>query len=929
MAEISEKAGALWAKKNDCSGTFSWLPLMVHLQDTMQVAGFLWNHWMSQGQRDGIISQIKNGNEELAENLVQFLGGIHDIGKATPVFQAQKGFSSSKDLDQELLEKLERAGFRGIAAFDPKNKRYSHHALAGAWILRKFGVREDVASIVDAHHGKPVDDEEAYSRQAAYISNYYQTEDLESDAHKRWEDVQRSIFTWALKQSGLDRIENIPEISEPAQVLLSGLVIMADWIASNEAYFPLLPIAQAHVANSSERYRTGIQKWFCSRPLEVTEPDDAEALYQARFGFRPRDFQKKIFETVQGLSKPGIMIIEAPTGCGKTEAALAAAEQTAAKTGRSGLFFGLPTQATSNGMFSRVCDWLKNVSDAYGLPLPIRLQHGKAALNPLMNQLASTHIDEDSGSDGAVIVNQWFFGRKKAILDDDVVGTVDQFLLASLKQKHLALRHLGLDKKVVVIDEVHAYDAYMQQYLDQSLKWMGAYGVPVILLSATLPAEKRQDFIVAYLRGTGIKKREIEWGDVDFKTRHYPLMTYTEGARVFQETGFSMQQNKTVQIKKLKEDDLYDKIAELIQDGGVLGIVVNTVRRAQKIAQRCSEGFGEDTVLLLHSNFIATDRITKEDELLHLIGKDGRRPKRLIVVGTQVIEQSLDIDFDVLITDLCPMDLMIQRIGRLQRHDIARPQNHQSSVVYVMGAEEPLVFEKGSTYVYEKYLLARTQAFLPSAIHIPEDVSHLVQKTYDFKHAEPEYYGDQLAEYLKYKKAFEVHRANKQEKAKTFQIDKPSMRINPKRYNLTGWLTTPDESDSEEKACAQVRDTNETIEVIAVQKREGGYGIFTPKTPSDRDISDQISDPETAKKLAAQTLRLPPSVIRGNPIDKVIEGLENYNRRNLKNWQNQPWLKGTLGVIFDENGIFRMADLNIDLQYDNQYGLRTIEEEVK
>jgi len=930
MTEISEEAKVLWAKKNDQNGIFSWLPLIVHLQDTMNVAVFLWNHWISEGQRNDIVSQMEDGDEELAEDLVQFLGGIHDIGKATPAFQTQKGFSSSGDLDQELLEKLERAGFCGITDFNSKFSHYSHHSLAGAWILRGFGVREDVASIIDAHHGKPVDEEADYNSQEGYRANYYQEEKNDSSSvHLLWEKVQKSIFTWVLGESGFYKVEDIPEISKPVQILLSGLVIMADWIASNEAYFPLLPIDQGSVANPSERFRSGIEKWYYSRPLEVEEPVDADELFPSRFGFCPRDFQRTIFDTVRNISRPGIIIIEAPTGCGKTEAALATAEQVAAKTGRSGLFFGLPTQATSNGIFPRVYQWLQNLLNDYGAKSSIRLQHGKSALNELMNKISSHHIDEDEGNEGSVIVNEWFAGRKTAILDDCVVGTVDQFLLASLKQKHLALRHLGFDKKVVVIDEVHAYDAYMQQYLDQSLKWMGAYGVPVILLSATLSAEKRKDFAISYLVGTGMKKRDIQQEGVDFNTRSYPLMTYTDGSRVIQKKGFLLQKSRTVHINRLDENRLYDKIAELIRDGGALGIIVNTVKRAQKIAERCSELFGEDTVLLLHSNFIAIDRVKKENLLLHLIGKNAKRPKRLIVVGTQVIEQSLDIDFDVLITDLCPMDLMIQRIGRLQRHEISRPQSHQNPVVYVIGTEEPLVFDKGSTYVYEKYLLARTQYFLPSEIHIPEDVSSLVQKTYDFANTEPVYCDDQLDEYLKCKKSFEVHRNNKQQAAMTFQIDSPTIRVNPERYNLTGWLKTPDESDSEEKACAQVRDTNETIEVIAVRRWENGYGFFTPKNPSERDISNRISNPEIAKHLATQTLRLPSSVIHGKTVENVIVWLEDYNRRYLRNWQDQTWLRGALGVIFDESGIFHIADLNICLQYDCQYGLRTKEEDAK
>ena len=195
--------------------------------------------------------------------------------------------------------------------------------------------------------------------------------------------------------------------------------------------------------------------------------------------------------------------------------------------------------------------------------------------------------------------------------------------------------------------------------------------------------------------------------------------------------------------------------------------------------------------------------------------------------------------------------------------------------------------------------------------------------------SEPKVFRKQLDEYLECKKSFEIHRDNQQQNAQTFQIGTPSIKINPEKNNLTGWLETPDKSESEEKACAQVRDTNETIEVIAVRRCGSGYGFFAPENPSARDISDKISDPDIAQQLAGQTLRLPPSVIRGKKVDRVIEWLEDYNRRYLRNWQNQTWLKGTLGVIFDESGIFRIDDLNICLQYDCQYGLRTKEEDAE
>lgn len=923
--QILKAAGSLWAKKYSQDGRYRWLPLMVHLQDTMSAADFLWNHWMSSGQRRGIASQMQNGDESLAEKLVIFLAGIHDIGKATPAFQAKRGFTDAEDLNAALLDKLERAGFSEISHYDVRFAHFTPHALAGEVIAQRMGVHQDIASIIGAHHGKPVDREGICRDQMdAYAANYYQIEKT-TGVSILWRNTQDYIFRWALKESELYEVGALPEISMPAQVLLSGLLIMADWIASNESYFPLIPLERDSIGDQQFRFQDGIKRWYRDQPFDFRDPGVSDALYEARFGFPPRDFQKIIFDTVQTISKPGIVIIEAPTGSGKTEAALAAAEQLAARTGRSGLFFGLPTQATSNGMFPRVFQWLTSVSHEYGTA-SIRLQHGKSALHPLMAELSS-HINEDESADDTVIVNQWFSGKKTAALDDFVVGTVDQFLLVSLKQKHLALRHLGFDKKVVIIDEVHAYDAYMQQYLTKSLRWMGAYGVPLILLSATLPAEKRQEFAEAYLQGTGLKKREIRQEETDLHTCQYPLVTNSDGTAIHQETRFPIQKDRTVRIQKLDDEELYSVIADLIRDGGVLGVIVNTVRRSQEIARECVQLFGRDCVVLLHSNFIATDRFQKEDLLMRKIGKNADRPMRLIVIGTQVLEQSLDIDFDVLITDLCPMDLMIQRIGRLHRHSLHRPEKLKQAAVYVLGESASLEFEPGSARVYGEYLLARTQYFLPDALKIPSDVSTLVQKVYGFNETDPVYPEEQKQLYEKWKAEFDVQRDNKKEKAKNFQIKDPKLIINPDQYNLIGWITAPNESNSDEEAYAQVRDTRETVEIIAVRRYGEKYGFFTPADQSEREVQDHIAEPEMARKLAAQTLRLPYAVIRRVGISHLIHWLEDYNKMHLSSWQSQVWLKGSLGLIFDEDGIFRAEDLGFEMQYDSLYGLEIKSEE--
>ena len=902
----------LWAKKTEKDGQFFWLPLTQHLKDTMQVAGWLWNHWLSPGQRSWLTAGMQPADDLLAERLVCFLGAIHEIGKATPAFQIQQGYANSQDLDTYLLERLERAGFQGIADLELASPKSTHHSLAGEYLLASYGLHEDIASMVGAHHGKPIDDDTQCRDQEAYEANYYQDEDETSPIYKKWQAMQKAIYVQALQTCGFAGPEDLPELTKPGQVLLSGLLIMADWIASNETYFPLIPIDQLADPHEDRRFQTGMEKWVRTLPLELALPENAQSLYARRFGFTPSDIQQKIYDTVSAIQSPGIVIIEAPTGSGKTEAALAAAEQMAALAGTGGLFFGLPTQATSNGIFPRIHAWLQTLSHEYG-NTSLRLVHGNAALNDIMNSLSS-QINIDEGSEGSVSANAWFSGRKTASLDDFVVGTVDHFLLLSLKQKHLALRHLGYSKKVVIIDEVHAYDAYMQQYLAESLRWMGAYHVPVVLLSATLPAQIRAHLIKEYLKGQGLKNKDLAPYEDLFSSRAYPLVTFSDGPQVRQQTAFPSQQDRQVTVSRLADEDLYDTLADLIENGGVVGVIVNTVRRAQTIARACSERFGSYMVELVHAGFIASDRVSKEDRLMAMIGKNGDRPEKKIIIGTQVLEQSLDIDFDVLISDLCPVDLLLQRLGRLHRHRRNRPQAHQQPRLYLLGTSPDMAFESGSQKIYGAYLLAKTQFLLPEVLHIPSHVSPLVQKVYDLQE-EPDIPEPVRDRYEQSKEAFVAEKDRLENKAKVFRIDNPTLKLNPQKYNLIGWLRAPSDSGSEERAYAQVRDKQETIEVIALQRRGGGYGTFR----DEADLSARLDDLRVQKELARQTLRLPQTLTMGAKFDAVLAYLEDYNRKYLPQWQQTGWLKGSLGILFDENGRFEIN--GFPLHYDNKYGI--------
>lgn len=358
-------------------------------------------------------------------------------------------------------------------------------------------------------------------------------------------------------------------------------------------------------------------------------------------------------------------------GIGKTEAALALAEILNSRVGCGGIFFGLPSQATANSIFNRVMDWGSKQSE--DTAMSIRLAHGRAELNDDYKSLfkGKANLEEDGAAGSGLVAHSWFKGRKQALLADFVIGTIDQLLLAALKQKHLMLRHLGLSGKVIIIDECHAYDTYMSQYLYMAVRWLGYYRVPVIIMSATLPSSKRMDLVRAYLNDDSISSDKFHF------EKGYPLLTWTDSKDINQKVVDWDFKRKSVGIEHISEMQISALLKDRLSGGGCAGIIVNTVKRAQNIAAALRNELKHVKIILLHSQYIDTDRASIEWEIVKLVGKSSVEKDRdfLVIVGTQVLEQSLDLDFDIMISDLCPMDLLIQRMGRLHRHERKRPKN--------------------------------------------------------------------------------------------------------------------------------------------------------------------------------------------------------------------------------------------------------------
>jgi CRISPR-associated endonuclease/helicase Cas3 len=576
-------------------------------------------------------------------------------------------------------------------------------------------------------------------------------------------------------------------------------------------------------------------------------------------------------------------------------------------------------------MFTRVRRWAQAVQPG----LPVGLLHGKRRFNKewheLVNQVRFGGIDEYGCADeyddvrgSELIPAEWFLGHKRGLLMPFVVGTVDHLLHAATQTRHVMLRHAGLAGRVVVLDEVHAYDVYMTQFLAEELRWLADAGVPVVLLSATLPPAMRAELARAYLQGAlGVRDLDPGLPTVDGYPSALAVCAAGGAPSVDVRCAAPWRPSVPVRVDVLDErpDDVPAQVAELLaeelRDGGCALVVHNTVRRAQQTYLAARKVFGDDTVLL-HARLAMGERVDRTEEVLRRLGPNGDRPQRLVVVATQLAEQSFDVDVDLLVTDLAPIDLLLQRIGRLHRHHrTGRPSSVASPRTVIIGMarrdDAAPWLPPGSSAVYGDHLLLRAAALVLAAEgewSMPVDVPRLVALGYGDHTITPLTWTDTVhaaaAEWAESERTRRA-RAARFLLAGQDELGKPT---------LAGLHDLPvQDLPDDDAVAAVVRDGEPSVEVVLV--RHDGRNYLTLDGRSIGPNGEAVSDDILLERVLHSTIRL--------PAYPELTAAAERDLRPLSGWTGDPWLSRTRALPLDSAVSAQLAGHL--LSYDPELGL--------
>lgn len=728
----------------------AWHLLAYHCLD-VAACGYKMAETNRFGLRDRLAACGIEGQDAL--NWVAWLFSIHDIGKFARGFQRFASFP-----DSPLVPPV--TGIHASLRHDSLGMHLWHELFAD-WTQGDSQLIPDVdvemrdeydlalnvwASLSTGHHGLPPEEGNRKASEAFYQGD-------KAAAQRFIEDLS-ILFPFSLPDAWLDdNKEGLRHIREQSW-LFAGVMTLCDWIGSDQALFPLsdtpMPLADYWplACEKAERALANIPQ-----PSLLNPYSGHQTLFPFIDTLTP--LQQKACELDITAPGPQLVIMEDVTGAGKTEAALILAHRLLSAGKGKGLYVGLPGMATANAMYQRLQKAYRQLFSPDSAP-SLMLAHSTREMSDafrhsIWQPMAGSN--EGYARDEATATSQcnaWYAdSRKKALLAEIGVGTLDQLLMAVMPFRHQSLRLLGMRDKVLLLDEVHAYDGYMVRLLEGLLRFHAAQGGSAVVLSATLPVSLREKLLAAFNAGAGYAASVLQQSD-------YPLLSHLSAAGLSeQRLATRPEVQRTSQVRWLTQPaEAIALIKQAAAGGQCICWIRNTVDEAlESYRQLLNSGdIPEDDMLLFHSRFAFADRMTIEDNTLSWFGKEApseaRRGK--VLIATQVVEQSLDLDFDYMISDLAPIDLLIQRAGRLQRHirdaegnfkgrgDDERP----APVLYVlapewrddMAADHFAAALGGTQYVYPDHgALWRTQALLREIgeIRMPEGARALVDGVYE------------------------------------------------------------------------------------------------------------------------------------------------------------------------------------------------------
>jgi CRISPR-associated endonuclease/helicase Cas3 len=886
----------LWAKfrRNDEA---NWHPLLWHMLDTAAVAKSLWEDCISSSLKTQLATAFQLSIEDMGK-LLSFWVALHDIGKASPEFQKKNGIRRKALEDQGFdfpSSNFAVEGFHGTGTTLILRRIFADETYN---LPRRF--RIDLSIMLGGHHGE-------FPNNNLLLKKGLEKFHVGNDV---WQETQVTLCSELENLFGLKEPPSYPEgnaLTNPIFMLLAGLTTTSDWIASNEDFFPFLN-ADLPTADYFEIAEKQAQQALTSLGWYGWKSEGNPATFSKIFPqFTPNSLQQAVIKRTPDLVPPFLAIIEAPTGSGKTEAAFYLADTILQQAQNAGIYIAMPTQATSNQMFSRTAEFLTHRYEQHQLNL--HLVHGAALLTSREIQHEPNGIwGDDSPEESNIRSHAWFLPRKRTLLAPFGVGTVDQTFLSVLKSRHFFLRLFGLSHKILIFDEVHAYDVYMTEIFKTLLHWLHAMGTSVIILSATLPAQTRQEFMQAY----------GACGDALEKVEFPRLSTVSEGnPRVTSAGEFP---SRTIKLAWIDKD--INQITKLLKDqlseGGCAAVICNRVKRAQDVCDAVSDTFNDEVteVILFHGRFPLCWREEIETRVLSIFGKKTtNRPYRAIVIATQVIEQSLDLDFDLMITDLAPIDLLIQRIGRLHRHEKSsnppyRPDKLKQPLCIISAPayeEETSSPDFGAdSYIYSPYILYRTLLALAmrESLVLPKETDALIEDVYAIERSGS--YTEKVWESLRTMQSEMLKKhAESARNAQNYLIPLSTSSI---LGDLSSSLSDNIQGFSRRVLRAPTREIAPSVDIVCLVKSDDGFHIL------DERQSLKLEAPLTTQQVRA-CLRA--SVTISNW--RVIKYFLNIAEPPPESFKQSAALRWHYPVVFDGD-TFTGDDFTLSL--DRNYGLQ-------